>query len=670
MSVLGDRLRETVEDWTGMTVRPRDEVAGLQETVRELEPFRDEAEDLAAMTIDYVHGDRPNAATYEHRRVLAHRSRIAFVHDPLAGAEANLLANFAFGRGIPKPQAKDDKVQEVIDEAWEDPVNERKLTSFEAQRHRSNELLTSANLYPVIFTKNGSTRIGFLSSDLVTDVVCHSEDDELPLFYVVRKRKQEWDFTTDMPKAWTPSFEGGLEKVWYYRHWRNPEGADHWGLPETNDPDPPPEKIPPGTVEHFRINRVGRTQFGIPQWARTLRFFSAMNQLSTARVSMAQAAASIIAKRVRRGGPSDILKSASNVVQMAGEMATSRFRRSSREDTSPLGLGTNPATGKGLAPPPAGALWMENESDRLEAVRLSSGSAEALQDAQIIRASPAAASGFGQHYLGDASSTNLSSATTLELPTLMTVMSWQESFESIYRWFTDRVIENAVKAGRLGGLISEGEADERPLGELIYEEDRIEMQKRTGLDLSYSFELPYPGRRNLTDVVTAVQTIAMAYDPAGTNVPLRRSLLDFFFRHGLQVADPAAEVDEIMPEDAQPVPFQSAGGPSFDAQGNPIDPLAAQQPPPGQPGGPQETASQYGEKKKSLPAGKNMGANPGAKAMQQALEEALRDPELARTTMADVDREFAALLDDPAALLGGRAPSRVNGNGPAEHAAR
>jgi hypothetical protein len=652
-----ETARERLEEVTGLTVRDRDEVAGLQETVRELEPFRDEAEDLAAMTIDYVHGDKPTAASYEHRRVLAHRSRIAFVHDPLAGAEANLLANFAFGRGIPKPQANEERVQEIIDEAWEDPVNERKLTSFEAQRHRSNELLTSANLYMVLFEKNGKTRVGFISSDLCTDVVCHSEDDELPLYYVVRKRKQEWDYNTDMPKAWTPNFEGGQEKVWYYRHWRNPEDADHWGLPESSDPDPPAEKIPAGVVEHFRINRVGRTQFGIPPWARTLRYFSAMNQLSTARVSMAQAAASIIAKRVRRGGPSDILKGASNVIQMAGEMATSRFRRGGRDDTSPLGPGTNPPAGKGMAPPPAGAFWLENESDRLEAVRLSSGSAEALQDAQIIRAMPAAASGFGQHYLGDASSTNLSSATTLELPTLMTVMSWQETHEGMYRYFTDRVIENAVKAGRLGGLISESEEEDgRPMGDLIYEEDRQEMEKRTGLDLSYSFELPYPGRRNLTDVVTAVENVAKAFDPAGTNVPLRRSLLDFFFRHGLQVADPAAEVDEILPEDAEPVPFQSAGGPSFDAEGNPVDP----QPPPD----PQETASQYGEKRKSLPAGKEMGKNPGAKAMQQALEEALRDPELARATMADVDREFALLLDDPAAFLGGCAPSRVNGDGP------
>jgi hypothetical protein len=543
------RVREivttAVQETTGFTIAPIDEVSELRESAMEYMGFRDEVEEMAADVMDYV-GGRPHEVQAHHRRRLAQQSRIALIHDPTAAAEATLRANFAFGKGISKPQAKDDDVQAIIDAAWDDPNNQRKLTSYEAQRHRSNEMLTAANLFPTLFKGNGKVRVGFRDADDVTDVVCDPEDDETPLWYVVRKRRTEWNFETHMQEPiLNLDFENGRQKVWYLKHWRNVADLEQWArdFGGKAPPRPKDKDILPGEAEHFRINRIGRSQFGVPPWARTLRFYTALNQLTEAQVQMRQGAATIIAQRIRKGGPGALMKSVTSVMARAGEIGARRG--SFGGPPAAAGPGTNPTAGQ--PPPPAGAWANGFEHDRLEAVNLRSGAGEALQDAQIVRAPIAAASGFGQHYLGDASSTNLAAATTLELPTLMEVSAWQETFEGLYRWFTDRVIEEAVHAGLLGGQIAEEETlDTRSLQEVKITEDRAELEARTGKDLTYTFQMPYPGRRNLPDVTAAVGATLMTLDPGGDNWPLRELMVDFLMRNGFDVEDPGALVEEII----------------------------------------------------------------------------------------------------------------------------
>lgn len=565
-----DRVLEAAGDRFGISVVPRERLDRLQESDYFLQTFREEITEVAYTALNMVSG-RPNEMLPEARERLARRSRIALSQDPLAGAEAQLLANFAFGRGIAKPEATDKKVQTIIDEAWSDPVNAEKLTGFEAQRHRSNELVTQANLLPTAYIGNGKVRLGFLDVDLVKEIICDPEDDERPLYYATQKRTLKWDFKED--RAIDPMLDSSSSTEWdgrikltYYPHWRNVEDLEEehgGGLPP--DLAPPVDKVGDGFVYHLRINRIGRTQWGTPPWARTLRFYSAMNSLTEAHVAMAQAASSIIAKQGMTGGPETIRRQASSLLSQTGELGAARFGEALKTVDAELGgaPGATAFGSRGAQAPrtPIGpaAFWNENQSSKLESVNLSSGAGQAQQTASIVRAPISAAAQFGQHYLGDASNANLATATSLELPGLMNIQAWQETFEQLYRWFIDLVIQEAVRAGRLGGYganpdlskvrTKEGEA--MPLSELCLKEadHKEEMQRRTGVDLSYTFEMPYPGRRNLPDVVALATGIAASYDPNGINVPLRRQLLGFLAKHGMQLEDPAAFVDEVMPDD-------------------------------------------------------------------------------------------------------------------------
>lgn len=628
------RLEQVIEwagDRLGVAVLPQDRLQLLENRAYQLELFREEASELGYHEMGYFSG-RPQELLPEARKKLAQQSRVALMVDPLAGAEAQLRTNFALGNGVGKAQAPEPKVQEVIDELWSDPVNQEKLFKFEAQRHRSFQLISDANLFLTAYVRGGRVRIGFLDPDLVTTVVADPDDDERPLYYLAHARRQVWDVKEDRLKSVDELDEDGKPRLVYWPHWRNVEDyrrevkeARKAGEDVTEIEDPSKYgKLGPGVIYHVRINRIGRTEFGSPPFARTLRFYSAMNQLVEASVQMQMAASSIVAKNVVRGTPEQTARQASAILNQGGELASSRF-----------GVGDAPMEFRdraaGAAGPGAASLWYENESSRLEAVNLSSGSGQAMQTAAIARAPISAASGFGQHYLGDASNANLATATTLELPTLMEVGAWQETIEDMLRWLTDYQISVAARAGRLGGQTAAlPSADEqtpssgKPLSELWVMEsfDLAELEKRTGLNLAYTFEMPYPGRRNLPDVTTFASTMATTFDMEGMNVGLRRSLLEWVATHGMQLADPSGWVDEVLPEDSydqkildaifqrQLDAHTAATGATPDGKTPPAapQPQIALKPKGGRGKKPADEKSVRGEKRRGKPPGREMGS--------------------------------------------------------------
>lgn len=555
MPGLRDRITGLLEERTGFTVESVDRLKLLENTADRFRQFADEASEMAYFTLDYF-GGRPQEMQAEKRKRLAQRSRVAFLHDPIAGAEANLLANFGFGQGVSPATAVDPKVQEVIDRAWYDANNFEKFTGYAAQRRSSNSLITQGELFDTLHVRGGQVRVGKLNVDLVTDIVPDPEDRLKPLYYVTARQKYKWNVELDRPDFDVEWGENGRPKVTYVPHWANladAEKARSGDFGNTLEPLPviPAEKKDPtdSVVYHTAINQLDEQLRGNPPWARSIRFYSAMNEFTEARVSMAQAASQFIATRTDMGSSqSELVRSAGAVLAQTGELGTARF---SDAGIDALGGGTAAREPHAAAP---GSWWAQNERSKLESLNLKSGAGEATADAQIIRAPLAASSGFGQHYLGDASNANLATATSLELPALMVVLAWQKVFHDRFKWFIDRAIEAAVHAGELGGVMlpPDFQSNGVKLTELRLMEDgagKAEIEKRTGVDLSYSFSMPYPGRRNLPDVTGSLVGVLEVGDGILVeNKPFMEKALDFLFTHGWQLDDPAQAVEQVMAE--------------------------------------------------------------------------------------------------------------------------
>jgi len=604
------RALERLEDMTGNVVLPASRVDLLEAVYTDYGVLNRQLDDIGWSVMDYV-GGQPNEMSAPGRRRVVQRARYVWQNDPQAGASVELMNDFCFGRGVPRPSCKDPKVQEVVDEAWNDGDNKQVLTSAEAQLALGVDLALQSNFFVLIFDDgaDGKVKLSLLRHDEVTNAVTDPDKRHRVLYYVcAAQRKMLWNYQTDQPTPGKDK-EGNVLplKPVYYEHWQNVQLADEEAGRETPFADvrAPSDRVGAGRVYHARINRTSEQVFGVPRFQRTLRWYAAYNEFVKTRIDRAAAAAAIIMKRKIKGSPSQLARDASKLISRRSLLGQAE---AGMVETGPL-----PAS-----------IVEENDSVQHEALNLDSGSANAQQDAQMIRAPISAAERFTQAYYGDASNSSLATATSLELPILKAVESRQEVFESLFRWFIDRVIERAVDTGRISKTRTpeemaaekaEAEADaaaqtppgaggpdlSQPIGQeqspqmqqSIYEaialeeaaghkcleahrvfttrrdevlilvsrdesgqtffrlceahEDQATDEASTERDLGYEFGLPSPLRRMMGELVTAITGIASTFDPNNTNTELSRILLQVALGQGLELEDPASLVETIFP---------------------------------------------------------------------------------------------------------------------------
>lgn len=557
------RIAEAAARRTGAQVVEDERLDLLEAEAIERRTLRKELDLLAWQSLDYLGGNEQDLQAVQ-RRKLVQQARVAWQQDPQLGAAVDLMNDFTLGRGVPTPQARDQKVQEVIDEAWNDPDNQLILTSYPAQMALGTDLTLQSNLFVLIFTgQDGRVKLGMLDHDSVENVVRDPENRRRVLYYVSRRKHIKWDYENDVPAYDTDLDRLRGERVLYYEHWTNEADSSQ---------RPPDSKVGKGKVYHIAINRTGEMAFGHPTAHRVLRWTNAFNSLMEARVDAAKAAAAFVMKRKVKGTPNQVQKLATQILSKRGE----------------LGRSVDTAGEDYLIGPRSASIITENEQVEHESFKLDSGSAGANIDGQMIRSQISAATHFPQHYLGDIGSANLATATSMELPVLKAVESRQEIFEGLFRWFIDRVIEEAISAGRLTETLTDEEwaekqaeqekegTDEAPPvpsgieqvggtpeatpneAPTVQEAEAMELgapmeqpmmaeEEDRRRDLSYDLSLPNPLRRMMGELVNAVSTIARTFDPNGTNIELSRILLAVAVGEGLELENPGEVVEKVFP---------------------------------------------------------------------------------------------------------------------------
>ena len=607
-----NQLQEVVERRTGQAIIPHERLDILEASDRERRALQKELDLLAYQALNYV-GGAPQELKPIERRKLAQQSRVAWMKDPLAGAAVDLMNDFVFGRGIPRPKAADERVQEVIDEAWDDPDNQLVLTSYAAQLALGTDLSLQSNLFFLVFDdgEDGKIKLGMLDHDSVQGVVRDPENRLRILYYVAHETRVEWDYKADQPKtAMRPGRDQA--KVVYYEHWQNVEDARANGAVEQppmpdqpevaieHEPNPkatlaPADRVADGKVFHVAINKTVEMAFGHPTFDRLLRWYNAYNKFMDARVDIMEASASYVMKRKIKGTPGQLQKSATQALSRSGAVGASLDYPEAQ------------------AGPKAASILLENEEVTHEDFNINTNAPAAAQDAQMLRAQVSAGTRFPQSYYGDAANATLATATSLELPVLKTVENRQEIVEAVVRFLIDRVIERAVETGRIPEVLDEDERAELegqksendpanpegvfgqngdtrvtsqsdqsgppPLALVAAHEDAIADEEDTARDLSYEFSMPSPLKRMMADLLTGVMNIARTFDPNNTNMELSRVLLEVALRDGLELEDVPSLVEKIFPPGYEDPAIAAANA-------------MQQQPPPGAAG---MTDPQFGE---------------------------------------------------------------------------
>jgi hypothetical protein len=212
-----DRLQET----TGYSLVDTEHLRVTEAYSREAMILANDLEELGWVSMNYM-GGRPNEPNAVSRRRWAQQARVVWLADPMAGAAVEMLNEFTFGRGVARPRFKDKEAQEVIDEAWDDPQNQRVLTAFLAQIRLGNSLSVQSNVFLQMFDDgdDGKVKLSFLNHDNVGNVVTDPENRQRPLFYMATKYTQEWDYQLHAPKPTTAT-----PKTYYYESWASVEEA-------------------------------------------------------------------------------------------------------------------------------------------------------------------------------------------------------------------------------------------------------------------------------------------------------------------------------------------------------------------------------------------------------------------------------------------------------------
>jgi hypothetical protein len=676
------RLQEIVEERTGKTVVDREYIALAEASDVERRAMQKELDLLGWYVLDYISGSPQEVKPTERRRMAA-QARMVWVQDPVAGANVELSCNFIFGRGVPKPKAADEKVQEVIDEAWDDPDNKAVLTTYPAQVALCVDLMLQSNLFLLFFEgDDGKIKLGLLDHDSVEDAVRDSSNRLRVLYYVARRRDYAWDYDNDRPsiKALMSQQDPGKPRVMYYQALAATDSET--GELDSKDDPAPTEKLGEGLVYHIAINRGSEQVFGVPAMRRIVKWMAALNDFMAARVDMTQAAAAFIMRRTVKGSPQQVANIAAKAISRRSDLAATSI------DDPSMGI-VQPG------PRPASIL---NESDavKTEPFALNTQAAQATQDAQMIRSQISAAT-WPQHYLGDQSNANLATAASLELPVTKKVEAWQELFEGLFRTFIDRSIQKAVDAGTLPTQLTPEEraklkskkpenqvpgapgitppgapAQTEPPSSMTEPstngngagptalsagyEGQAEDEEDTERDLSYEFAMPSPLKRQMADLINSIANIARTFDPNNTNVELSRTLLGVALGQGLELADPAAAVERILPEgyvDPLVAAQMSGGGPPPPPGAPPGGPpplipgpnmFGPGGPPPGE--GPDANQNPYGAQGQSTNFQDNQG---------QVYEAALTEPQ--RELLDLWEAELGELVDS---ML---AEASVNGSG-------
>jgi hypothetical protein len=670
------RLQEAVESRTGKTVVDQDRLQLLEASDVERRAMQKELDMLGYYVLDQI-GGQPQEVKPQERRRMAAQARMVWIQDPVAGANVDLSCQFIFGRGVPKPKAVDDKVQEVIDEAWSDPDNKAALTTFPAQVALVVDLVLQSNLFILFFEgDDGKVKLGILNHDLVEDAVRDSNNRLRVLYYVARKREYEWDYGMDRVslRSLANMEQQGKPRVLYYQALAatDPETGELL----TDDPTCPDEKRGEGLVYHIAINRGTEQVFGIPAMRRTIKWLAALNDFMAARVDMTQAAAAFIMRRTVKGSPSQVAKIAAKALSRTSSLAATSI--------------DDPNTGLIQPGPRPAAILNESEGVQTEPFSVNTQAGQAQQDAQMIR-SQISSSTWPQHYLGDQSNANLATATALELPVVKKVEAFQELFEGLFRTFTDRVIQKAVDAGALpteltpeerarlrskkpAANVPGGEGIETPggipqqepplvitdpltepkgyLGETYH--GQTEDEEKTERDLSYEFAMPSPLKRSMADLITAIANLARTFDPNNTNLELGRTLLTIALGQGLEVADPSAAVQRILPEgyvDPMLQQAEAGGGGGGGGPGGP-PPLIPEGP---NPFGPEAAPAGMGPDREQNPYGAQGFSSEYQGSQGQLGESAERMEQLMKLW----DEEIGDVVDEMLAA----AAAHSNGNG-------
>ena len=341
------------------------------------------------------------------------RHQLKYSTDGYIKRGVNLHTDFVFGKGIDIPKAKSEVVmEEVITPFWRDPVNQRNYFSFMSQQRRHKEAALSGELNILLKIDPVTSRVRMypILPHEIIEVIPDQEEQGRPAFYQLRHTVREWDFER---MQWKGSVDSSLQLHRAYRY----------KIFEASN-----DELARGLVYHVGLNEF----FDLLRGESDIH---ACYEESESARDIAQDGATLSRANAEIGYKMIIKKGGKSVKDEVMEYLKTRTD------------GSNPA-------PAPGSEFIENDAITREWMQARDTGAQFREkDQRLMRLYTYATLGFGEHYFGDASTGNLATATSMELPVIKMIESEQKLWESIYLDLINFQIDIAVIGGVLSGEV-------------------------------------------------------------------------------------------------------------------------------------------------------------------------------------------------------------------------
>lgn len=418
--------------------------------------------------------------TREGLRQIAAICRVMRVKNPLCRRASAIKGYYVWGQGV-EVSARDDDVNDVVRDLVEDPANQRAVFGAEARERLERTLHTDANVFLASWShpRTGRVQVRPIPFDEIYDVVKNPDDAAEPWFYV----RRWWQHTLD-PRTGTtsPSLQEALYPDVDYRPRTRP--SKHGGMPIRWD----------SPILHVAVNRDGFATFGVPELFPALDWARAHTEFLDDW------------RKIVRGLSKFAWKAKTKGSQVSA--ARRRMADATADDA------------------PAGQTFVGDHATDLEPVK-HTGATVNVADHRAFALMVSAATDIPETMLlGDPSTGNLATATTLDRPTELAFQTRRGLWASVYRRLAQHAVERSVMApgGQLRGTVARDEWD------------RLRVEVAGGAESTVDVEWPPITTHDIAEYAKAVK------DASEAGMPLRETV------RLLLVAFEVDNADELLDE--------------------------------------------------------------------------------------------------------------------------
>jgi hypothetical protein len=370
--------------------------------------------------------------------------------------------------------AENEAVNDVVQRFLDDRRNQAEMFGHQAMLLKETELTLFGNLFFVFFTdtRTGRVVLRTIPMDEITEIVADPQDAKAPRYY-----KRVWTETGyDAAGMATYAAKMAYYPDWCYRPTPKPDSMA--GIPIMWD-------MP---VYHVKVGALPDMQFGVSEVYAALDWAKAYTKFLEDWATITRAYSRFAWQLKVPGGATQIA---------AAKAKLNTTVTDSESETNP--------------PPITGSTFIAGAGTDMQPVR-TAGATVSMEDGRRLMLMVAATVGLPESFFGDVSVGTLATARSLDRPTELKMRNRQSLWENIFTDIFQYVLEQAVRARVLHGVVIEDE-DGVPILDLGQTDDG----KGNMVDIDNTVRVTFPPVLE-HDVQASVQAITQAATLGGAGV--------------------------------------------------------------------------------------------------------------------------------------------------------